>query len=128
MRLRRIIWFVIMIIAGLLVGVTIGWVVVPASNQESRLADLRTDYRTDLVLMSAELYANDGDLAAASARLNTLDPHTAALRQVQEAILTSQQIGYARSDIETLARLFQALQAPTPTPGAVVTASPEAQP
>ena len=82
----------------------------------------------DLVLMSAELYAADGDLAAASARLNTLDPHTAALRQVQEAILTSQQIGYARSDIETLARLFQALQAPTPTPGAVVTASPEAQP
>ena len=58
-----------------------------------RLADLRTDYRTDLVLMSAELYAADGDLAAASARLNTLDPHTAALRQVQEAILTSQQIG-----------------------------------
>ncbi len=124
MRIRRIIWFVVIIIAGLLIGLTIGWVVVPSGEHESRLADLRVDYRTDLVLMSAEIYAADGDAAAAAARLDTIDPDTTPVRQVQQAILTGQQIGYARADIETLASLFQALQVSTPTP----TPSVEAQP
>lgn len=115
MRIRRFFWFSVILLAGLAVGLITGWVIIPAGVEEASTASLRVDYKTDLVLMVAETYSGEGDLAAALQRLSEIENVT-PLRQVQQAILNAQQMGYARSDIETLAYLFQDLQTPTPTP------------
>ncbi len=114
MRLRRLIWFVVMIGVGAAAGIFYGWVLRPTQTSDFALHTLRADYKADYVLMTAEIYRQDGDLTAALDRLSALED-TPPLRQVQQAILTGQQLGYARSDIETLAALFQALQKGPPT-------------
>lgn len=119
MRLLRIFWFIVAIGLGMAAGLLIGWLVIPGQPAEASLDTLRADYRTDLVLMTAEIYQQESDLPAAAARLAEIDSSRSPLRVVQQAILTGQELGYAQSDIETLARLFQALQnwAPTPLSG-----------
>ncbi len=117
MRSQRIFWFVLSIAAGLAGGLFLGWMVIPRGQaSDTTPATLRADYRTDLVLMTAEIFQQEGDPAAAAARLTEFDSSQPALRIVQQAILTGQELGYARSDIDTLARLFQALQEWAPTP------------
>ena len=115
MRIQRFFWFSVILLAGLAVGLITGWVIIPAGVQEASTSSLRVDYKTDRVLMIAETYRSDGDLEAALQRLEKIKDVT-PLRQVQQAILNSQQIGYDRADVETLAYLFQGLQTPTPTP------------
>ncbi|MFZ6019512.1 MAG: hypothetical protein ACOYXO_07855 [Chloroflexota bacterium] len=114
MRLRRLIWFVVMIGIGAAAGIFYGWVLRPTQTSDFALHTLRSDYKADFVLMTAEIYQKDGDLTAAISRLAALED-TPPLRQVQQAILTGQQLGYARSDIETLAFFFQALQKGLPS-------------
>ena len=114
MRLRRLIWFVVMIGIGAAAGIFYGWVLRPTQTSDFALHTLRSDYKADFVLMTAEIYQKDGDLTAAISRLAALE-ETPPLRQVQQAILTGQQLGYARSDIETLAFFFQALQKALPS-------------
>jgi len=104
----------ISISAGLAAGLLYGWVINPGSYRDTSLDSLRVDYKTDLVLMVAEIYQQDGDVEAAAARLAGIED-LPILRQVQQAILTGQEMGYARPDIETLARLFQGLQSWTPS-------------
>lgn len=116
MRALRIFWFVVAIALGLTAGLLIGWMVVPGQPNETTLETLRADYRTDLTLMTAEIFQEEGNLSAAAARLIEIDPGRSPLRAVQQAIITGQELGYAQSDIETLARLFQALQTWAPTP------------
>ncbi len=116
MRALRIFWFVVAIAFGLTAGLLIGWMVVPGQPSGATLEELRADYRTDLALMTAEIFEQEGDLSAAAARLTEIDPGHSPLRAVQQAIVTGQELGYAQSDIETLARLFQALQTWAPTP------------
>jgi hypothetical protein len=115
MRARRILWFSIAILLGLSAGLIYGWLLSPRGAAASAPESLRADYKTDVVLMVAESYAQDGDPAAAAGRLAWLDG-TPPVRQVQQAILNGQELGYARADIETLARLFQGLQVWTPVP------------
>lgn len=115
MRIQRFFWFFVILLAGLAVGLITGWVIIPAGVQEASTSSLRVDYKTDMVLMVAETYSSDGDLKAAMQRLGEIENVT-PLRQVQQAILNAQQIGYVRADIEILANLFQGLQTPTPTP------------
>jgi hypothetical protein len=58
--------------------------------------------------MVAEAFQQEKDVALAARRLDGLaEPPR---RAVQKAILTAQELGYARGDLETLARLFQELQ------------------
>ncbi len=109
------IWFTIAIAAGLAAGLLYGWVFHPGSGTATTPDSLRADYKTDLVLMAAEIYQRDGDPQAAVERLAQIED-LPPVRQVQNAILNGQELGYARGDIETLARLFQALQSLTPVP------------
>ncbi len=103
-----------MIAIGAGAGIFYGWGLRPTQTSGFPLDTLRSDYKADYVLMTAEIYRQDGDLAAALERLKALED-TPPLRQVQQAILTGQQLGYARSDIETLAFLFQGLQKGLPS-------------
>lgn len=124
MRLRRLLWFVIMIAFGAGAGILYGWVLRPVQASGFSLDTLRSDYQADYVLMTAEIHRQDGDLNAAVERLAHLDDESSALRVVQQAILTAQTLGYARSDIETLAALFQALQKGSPPPAPTLTLTP----
>jgi len=57
------------LLAGLSLGLYLGWVVSPVQYVDTDPASLRQDYKDEYILMIATIYAQDGDLAAARARL-----------------------------------------------------------
>jgi len=108
MRFVRLVLFIFAILVGIAAGLYFGWVMNPIKPADSALPALRQDYHTDYILMVAETYQSDGNLAMAASRLAPLGPETPA-RLVQEAILTARELNYSNQDVETLARLSQAL-------------------
>ena len=98
----------------------------PTKPGDSALPALRQDYHTDYVLMVAESYRSDGNLALAISRLAPMGPETPA-RLAQQAILTARELNYSNQDVETLARLSQALLT-QPTVQATTTAQGTAKP
>lgn len=107
MRIRRVFYFLFAIAIGVGLGFLYGWVINPPGASNTSPATLRSDYKADSVLMISEIYKQDQNLASAQARLAIIgDP----LLTSQNALLTAQQLGYAYSDVETMARLVQALQ------------------
>ncbi len=113
MRNKRLFLFLISVAVGVGLGLLYGWVINPPTARNLPASDLRSDYKTDYVLMVGEIYAEDQDLQAASARLSLIgDPYQVS----HEAILTAQQAGYAFNDVETLARLLQGFQSDTTLP------------
>ena len=113
MRSKRIIWFFIMIAIGLAGGLAYGWVLNPVKYVDTSPETLRADYKTDYVLMVAEIYKSDHDLSAADHRLALLGSQ-AASQTVNSAILTAQQMGYSTQDLQTMITLSQAVQASIP--------------
>jgi hypothetical protein len=110
-RLSRLFWFVVTILLGAAAGLGIGWYLRPAPMNSAIMTALRSDYRTDLVLMVAEAYSNDHDLAGATARLARISSEPAA-RTAQVAVVRAGELGYDQRDLEMLARLAQALVLP----------------
>lgn len=108
MRSQRFVFFLLMIVLGIGVGLFYGWSVVPRQSHEATFDRLRSDYRTDLVLMVAEVYAIEQDSSRAQARLAIFQSGD-ALRQVQEAIVTAGQLGYSPADLDLLANLSAGL-------------------
>lgn len=116
MRAQRILWFLIAIAVGLAAGLLAGWVFFPPANSGVTAPDsLRSDYKADYVLMTAEIYAQDDNLDDAAARLQFLGSDQ-PLQYVQIAILTGQDLGYTQADMQALVNLFTALQSWTPFP------------
>ncbi|MHB0988293.1 MAG: hypothetical protein ACYC3P_06470 [Bellilinea sp.] len=115
MRSWRILGFGLAIAIGLAGGLLAGWLLFPTAAQSSAPEDLRSDYKADLVLMTAEIYSQDGNLAAADARLRPLGAK-GSLQAVQQAIIAAQELGYEPADMQLLARLFTGLQTYTPVP------------
>ena len=118
MRGRRVAWFLGMIVIGVVIGLAFGWVIHPInSSQAASLEKLRTDYQTDYVLMVAETYHSDHNLAQASQRLSLLSRQSPT-RTAADALKAAQSLGYAVSDLDQMVQLADALQAAaTPTPG-----------
>jgi hypothetical protein len=110
LKLYRWLGFSFAILLGLTAGLLVGWVLAAPAQQGLQPAALRSDYRADLVLMVAEAYRADQDVAAAFTRLHTLDENANPLLMVQETILLGQQYGYGYDDIQALATLAQVLQ------------------
>lgn len=110
MRNRRLIFFLLFIALGAAAGIYYGWSIVPRQVKETSFSHLRSDYRTDFVLMVAEVYAIENDSGRAAARLAPIQS-SESLRLVQEAILTAGQLGYASTDVNLLANLARGLQA-----------------
>lgn len=115
MRSWRILGFVLAIAIGLAGGLLAGWFLFPAAAQASAPENLRADFKADVVLMTAEIYSKDGNLAAAEARLQSLGARD-TLQAIQQAIITAQGLGYSQPDMQLLARLFTGLQTYTPVP------------
>lgn len=111
--MARRVWFFLAIIAGVSLGLLYGWVVNPVKYVSTSPDTLRSDYKTDYVLMVAEAYHADGDTALAARRLAFLGD-TAPLELVQQAIVLAGQTGYTSSDVSLMIRLSQFLETWTP--------------
>ena len=109
--------FIAAMLVGLTAGLVYGWVIRPASVNNTTLASMREDYKTDYVLMVAETYNASGDLSQASQDLDQILPGK-PLIAVQSAIITAQQLGYATADLRLMAQLETGLKASIPAAGA----------
>ena len=106
--------FLIGFVAGLIVGVVYGWLVEPVQYVDTAPSSLRADYRTDYVLMVAEAYAGDGDVALAQMRLASLGPQP-PLDIVVDAMEYGIDHNFSRADLETLNQLASVLRVASPT-------------
>jgi hypothetical protein len=102
-------------LAGLGFGLLYGWGIRPVEYYDTSPDSLRADYRTDYVLMVAEAYQADPDLARAQQRLAALGP-ARPLDMVTEAIEFAADHGFPRPDLERLAALSTSLREIAPTP------------
>ena len=73
-------------------------------------AALRSDYRTDYVLMVAQIYDAEKDLKKATRRLEFLQAEPPA-RLSQIAVIKAGELGWDQRDLQLLARLAQAMLA-----------------
>jgi hypothetical protein len=114
MRTKRIIWFLVMIALGVGLGLFYGWMVNPVRYVNTAGESLRSDYKTDYILMVAEIYAFDGALDQAARRLSLLGSQPPA-QVVAEGIVTANALAYAPDDVALMNRLAQALEAQSTT-------------
>ena len=104
MRLKRLAFFLVAILAGIGLGLLVGWELAPVRYTDSGPHTLRQDYRTDYVLMVSEVYTEQGDLAMALAQLVFLGGDSPAAL-VQEAIAYAQEVGYSPDDLARMLTL-----------------------
>ena len=108
-RTRRWVFFSIAILMGLAVGVLIGYVFIPVQYTDTGPQTLRSDYKTDFVLMVSELFQQEGDAAMAVARLAYLG-EISPLAVMQTAIAHAQENQYAAMDIQYMLKTASAIQ------------------
>jgi hypothetical protein len=113
MQTKRIFWFLVMIVIGVAVGLVYGWVINPVKHVDSSAESLRADYKTDYVLMVAEIYQSDRSLDGATARLGLVSSASAGI-VVNEALQTARSLGYSPADLALLETLTHAMQKETP--------------
>ncbi len=114
--MKRWAGFLIAIALGILAGVMYGWVINPVQYVETTPDSLREDYRTDYVLMVAEAYQAEDDLAVAARRLALLGDAPAA-QTVGRAVQFGEQAGYAQADLDRMEALEVALRSWNPAVG-----------
>jgi len=100
-RRRRYFFFFAAILAGLALGIIYGWVINPVVFRNTGMDTLRLDYKTDYVLMVAELYQSEGDLASALTRIAYLEA-SSPLAFVTTCIEYAEQHDYTREDIDLM--------------------------
>lgn len=106
---RRIWFFLLTIIIGISAGLVYGWVINPLDHAEVTPRSLRMDYKTDYVLMVAEIYHENQDASQAISDLAFLGvKDTSSL--VEQAVTYATQIGYTSEDITRLDQLLIALK------------------
>jgi hypothetical protein len=112
-RRNRFIYFFISIGVGIILGGLFGWFLRPAEAKNSSFESLRSDYQTDYVLMVAEIFKAEGDIALAKSQLNIIgDEHPITL--VQRALENARLLNYSSEDINLIIELGQKLQEVTP--------------
>ncbi len=99
---------------GLLAGILLGWLVLPLEYVDTDPSSLRSDYRTDYVLMTAEAYAGEGDIELAQVRLAALGPQP-PLEIVSQAIAYAEENEFGQSDLQVLNQLAVGLRSYSPT-------------
>jgi hypothetical protein len=108
--MSRWIRFLIAILAGIALGLIYGWVISPVRYVETSPDTLRVDYKADYVLMVAEAYQDEKDLAAALRRLALLG-EAPPVEMVYQAVQFAGQYGYNDADLGRLQVLMEDLQA-----------------
>ena len=107
---NRWIFFVIALIAGIVIGLAYGWILNPVDFFDLTPDTLRADYKADYVLMTAEAYRVEQDSGLAARRLaifGTQSPPAIAA----EGLDYARSNGFSDSDIALMQELVTALQA-----------------
>ena len=101
--LRALVYTGVGLVVGIGLGLYLGWVAWPAEFTNANPSVLQTTHRRDYVLMIADAYAVDGDLAAAQERVASLgeDGQEFLMATLLDMILRGEQEG----DTRRLARL-----------------------
>lgn len=107
--MSRWVRFFFMIAIGFGIGLLYGWVIDPVDYVDTVPDTLRADYKTDYVLMVAEIYQHDNDIGKAAERLSFLGDEDPQIT-VSNAIQLASQVGYPPPDLELLGDLYDALQ------------------
>lgn len=105
----RWVTFFIAIVIGLALGLAYGWLINPVEYVDTSPDTLRIDYKTDFVLMVAEAYHNDMNLALAVHRLAQLG-NSPPNEITTQAINFANEAGYLESDIILMQQLLDALE------------------
>ena len=105
----RVLLFILMIAVGAGVGLAYGWLLKPAAApQEADLSRLRADFKTDLVLMAAEQFAETQDPLLALDELAKVEPKNPYSLLVN-AINYAQGVGYQPEDLAKMQALIEAI-------------------
>jgi hypothetical protein len=107
-RKRRLIFFVLMIAVGIAVGVAYGWMVNPVRYTDTGPQSLGEGFKTDYVLMVAEIYPAENDAVMAMARLSFLGADS-LLQSLDEALTFAQENQYPSDDLQLMTDLRQAV-------------------
>jgi hypothetical protein len=108
-RTRRYIFFFAAILIGIGIGLIYGWVINPVKYRNTGMETLRMDYKTDYVLMVAELYQTEGDAAMALARLSYLET-ASPLAFITNAIEFAENNNYASEDLQSMWALASGIE------------------
>jgi hypothetical protein len=106
----RWIGFILTLGIGATLGLLYGWVVDPIKYVNTTPDTLRIDYKSDYVLMVAEAFQTEGDLALAVQRLTLLGVSNPT-EVVHRAVLFAEEQSYADADLNLMRTLEGALQA-----------------
>jgi hypothetical protein len=110
MNSKRWIFIVLALILGTAMGLVYGWYIDPVDFFDLTPDTLRTDYKADYVLMTAEAYSVEQDPGLAARRLaifGTKSPSAIA----SDGLSYARTNGFADSDIALMQELVTALQA-----------------
>jgi len=116
--MSRWIKFFIVIALGLSAGLIYGWVISPVEYTNTTPDTLRADYRSDYVLMVAEVFHADQNVEQAARRLGMLGSEPPA-RIASQALDYARQANFPASDLALLQSLTAALQTWQPASGGV---------
>lgn len=108
LQTRRILFFVIAILAGLAAGLFYGWEINPIRQNNAAPDELRMDYKADVVLMAAELYHVEGDIAVPITWLIYLG-NTPPLDMIEDAVDFAENNNYTAEDIQIMRELIEAI-------------------
>jgi hypothetical protein len=111
--LGRWIRFFFAIAIGAAAGLAYGWLLAPTKQVNTQPENLRIDYRSDVVLMVAEAYHADHNLASAITRIALLGNAQPA-NTIQQAILFAERQGYSDIDLQMMHELLAAVEELTP--------------
>lgn len=110
LRVRRFIFFILAIAVGVAAGIGYGWAISPRQTRDTGPHTLREDYKTDYVLMTAELFRAENDIAMAIARLSFLgDPSPS--NTLETALNYANKVQYDAQDLQLMNELKLALEA-----------------
>jgi Na+/H+-dicarboxylate symporter len=98
-----------MIFIGILAGLAYGWLIQPGIRSDLPLKSLRQDFKSDYVLMVAEIYDKDGDLKLAIQRLDQMEPGN-PIQLTSNALVYARSAGYSINDLDLISRLIQDMQ------------------
>ena len=102
--------FIVAIIVGIGLGLLYGWVINPPEYTNTSPSDLRQDFKTDYVLMVAEMYQAEGDAQAAARRLSYLG-NQEATKTIQTAIdFANDHSDYPQDDLRLIQSLLEDVQ------------------
>jgi len=107
--MSRWVRFILAILLGIIAGLIYGWRISPVEYVDTTPDSLSVDYKTDYVLMVAEVYTVEADLDLAVRRLALLGG-SSPQESANQAILFAERYGYTDADVVTMRKLLADLQ------------------